>query len=191
MHAYSYTFQRHHAKGRGRPRQWRMRREWSLTSQLMAYLAAMAPTDDARKEAFSRWTKRVVAHAKLTRNWSVTKIAEVAGIGDQTIYRWMNKEWSGRGPQPDQIVAFCDALDVTPDEPFKILWPGKKGAAPAAEPLAITDPDLLLLAQRLADPNVDDIEKWYIQQQLQQLVARPKQPTTRPGRNVGRPRKTS
>jgi len=147
-----------------------------------------APPLDVRKEHFAKWVKRITAHMKLTRGWSITKIAEMAGIGDQTIYRWQNGNWSGRGPQPDQIVAFADACDVSPQEAYQILWPGKADATPQVEGLEITDPDLRLLAQRLADPNVDEIEKWYIQQQLQQLASRPKQPTSRPGRTVGRKR---
>lgn len=151
----------------------------------MAYLLAMAPALKVRRDRFAEWVRRVTDQMKLTRGWSITRIAKEASIGDQTIYRWRNGDWT-EGPKPDQIVAFADACDVNPADAFAILWPGKKDTPPAPEPLAITDPDLLLIAQRLADPNVDDIEKWYIQQQLQQMVARPKRPADRPGRTIRR-----
>jgi transcriptional regulator with XRE-family HTH domain len=149
----------------------------------------MAVPLQVRKENFAQWVKRITAHMKLTRNMSVEKIAEAAGIGDNTIYRWRNGDWGARGPQPEQIVAFADACDVSPQEAFLILWPGKLDSAPAVEPLVIPDPDLLMLAQRIADPNVDEMEKWYIHQQLKQLLARPKVPTDRPGKVI--PRRTS
>ncbi len=158
---------------------------------MVLYLLAMAPSLEVRRDRFAEWVRRVTEQMKLSRGWSITRIAEEAGIGDQTIYRWRGGDWK-ESPKPGQIVAFADACDISPQEAFAILWPGKNDVAPAPEPLGLADPDLLLIAQRLADPNVDEREKWYIQQQLQSMLARPKTSADRPGRTVQRrPRKAS
>ncbi|MBM0275146.1 helix-turn-helix transcriptional regulator [Micromonospora sp. STR1s_6] len=131
----------------------------------------MAPPIPVRKDRFAVWVKRAVQHAKATKGLSVPKIAEVAGIGNQTIYRWMKAEGKEL-PDPDTVVAFCDAIDVSPDEPFRILWPGKNESATQPEPMPM-DGDLQVLMRKLVDPNVSEFEREFIRETIRQLADRP------------------
>lgn len=96
------------------------------------------------------------------------KIAEVAGIGNPTIYRWRDGNWR-QGPRAEQVVAFCNALGLSPSVPFGILWPGQDEQVPADEAPPL-DPDLKIIMRRLADPNVGDAEKATIRATLRYLA---------------------
>jgi transcriptional regulator with XRE-family HTH domain len=191
MHAYSYTFRRHRAQGRQLLRAWNMRRAWTMSGESGIYCDGMPQPLEVRRANFAAWVARVLLHARTARGMTVTQIAKTASIGSQTIYRWRNGDWRGEGPKPDQLVAFCDALDIDPVEAFKILWPGKAAEMARPEPLTITDPDMLVLARKLNDTSVSAQEKYLIQETLAQLAARADQRATRPGRVVKRIPKTS
>jgi transcriptional regulator with XRE-family HTH domain len=180
MHTYSYTFQRAVARGRPQSRAWVIRRERGVISTRGIYGGDVAPPIEVRRDAFKAWVKRVLAQAKTARNLSVVDIAELAGIGDNTIYRWANGDWK-RAPQPDQIVAFCDALDISPSVPFGILWPGKNEAVPAPAPLP-TDENYQVLMRKLNDPAVGEFEKEFIRETLRQLADRPVTRVHKPAR---------
>ncbi|WP_162959344.1 helix-turn-helix domain-containing protein [Micromonospora tulbaghiae] len=128
----------------------------------------MVPNLEARKAAFARWVQRQLDRAKEQRGWSVPKIAEVAGIGNPTIYRWRDGNWR-KGPQAEQIVAFCNALGLSPSIPFGILWPGQDEMMPADEEPPL-HPDLRIIQRRLADPNVGEAEKATIHATLRYLA---------------------
>ncbi|QDY06117.1 helix-turn-helix transcriptional regulator [Micromonospora sp. HM134] len=137
----------------------------------------MAPPIEARKARFGQWVKRVVDHAKATRGLSVPKIADLAGIGNQTIYRWINAAGE-KLPDPENVRAFCDAVGVPTTEPFQILWPGRTDTPTPAQPLSVLDDDFQLLQRRLNDPNTSEFEREFIRETIRQLADRPSQ---RPG----------
>ena len=124
----------------------------------------------ARLVAFAAFVKRATDHAKLSRGWSIEQIAERAGISANTVYLWK----TGKGtsfPQGANVEAFCDALGIKPEVAFALLWPGSH--APATEPVPLnSEPDLMVLARRLADPNVPEREKFLIREVVQGLAAR-------------------
>jgi transcriptional regulator with XRE-family HTH domain len=128
------------------------------------------PPLDVRRKAFAAFVRRALRNAKDDRGWSIPKVAEVARIGNPTIYRWRDGEWA-KAPSPDAVVAFCDALDIDPKHAFAILWPGKNDDAPPPEPGPL-DRDVELLARRLRDPNVSEAEKVSIRATIRYLVGR-------------------
>ena len=138
------------------------------------YLGDMAPTVEVRRDAFAVWVKRVLQQAKTNRGLSVVQIAKLAGIGNPTIYRWRNGEGKEL-PNPEQVLAFCDALDIPPQAAFSILWPGKTEQAAKPTPLPM-DSDYQTLMRKLNDPSVSAFEKEFIRETLRQLADRPAQP---------------
>lgn len=179
-YSYSHAFRKNVARGRPGVRARRIRRERGILFLLDPYLDDVAPPIDVRRQRFAEWVKRAVAHAKMAQGLSVPDIATRAGIGNQTIYRWINGDLKEL-PAPDRVVAFCDAIDVPPDEPFRILWPGKNDASPATEPIPL-DGELQLLMRRLHDPATAEFEKEFIRETLRQLAARPGRPGHEPKR---------
>jgi transcriptional regulator with XRE-family HTH domain len=125
---------------------------------------------DVRKAAFANFVARQLRYAKDERGWSVPQLARVAGISNQSIYRWRDGNWA-RSPQPEQVVAFCDALDVPPTAAFAILWPGKS-SKPAAPDPAPMDPDVEALLRMLASPSTSDDDRLVIRATIRGLVAR-------------------
>jgi predicted DNA-binding transcriptional regulator AlpA len=134
----------------------------------------VAPPIEVRKARFAEWVRRVVDHAKTNRGLGVPQIADMAGIGNQTIYRWINAEGK-KLPDPESVVAFCDAIGVGTTEPFQILWPGKTESPPQPQPLPPMDADLQTLMRKLADPTTDEFEKEFIRETLKHLADRPAQ----------------
>ena len=145
----------------------------------------MAPPVEVRRDAFAKWVRRVLAQAKEVRGLGVVQIADMARIGNPTIYRWAN----GTGkelPNPEQVLAFCDALDIPAAAAFSILWPGKTELRAEPEPIPM-DADLQTLMRKLNDPNVSEFEREFIRETIRQLADRPIQRSrtvkrTRPGR---------
>ena len=129
----------------------------------------MVASPDVRKAAFAAFVERALRGAH-QRGLSVPKIAELAGIGSNTIYRWRDGNWI-KGPGAEQVVAFCDALDIPVSAAFSILWPGKAERAQEPEPPPM-DPDLQELLRRLEDPNTPAFEKEFISETLRTLAAR-------------------
>lgn len=128
-----------------------------------------------RREQWAAFVRRQLAHVHVTRGWSVPKVAEAAGIGSNTIYRWRD----GRGvraPLPEQVVAFCDAVGVPASQAFAILWPGKHDGGRATAPQPLDDPDVVAIARKLADPNLPEVERYHLRETLRMLAARPVQP---------------
>lgn len=171
MHTYSYTFQRALARGRPQSRTWSIRREREPISAYDVYGDDMAPSLEVRRDAFAAWVKRVLLQAKTARGLSVVDIANLADIGDNTIYRWAKGDWK-KAPDPNAIEAFCDALGISPLIPFAILWPGKDGAVAAPQPLP-SDENYDLLMRKLNDPNTGEFEKEFIRETMRMLMDRP------------------
>ena len=129
---------------------------------------------DVRRKAFAAFVRRSLRIAKEDRGWSAPRVAEIAGIGSATVYRWRDGDWS-RDPSPSAVVAFCDALDIDPKHAFAVLWPSKNDAATAPAPAPL-DRDIELLARRLRDPNVSTAEKLTIRATIRHLVGRANAP---------------
>lgn len=146
------------------------------------YRGDVPASADARRAAFSRFVERTLEHAKAERGWSVPKVAEASGVGDSTLYRWRDGDWK-RSPQPEQVVAFCDALGIPPSAAFSILWPGQDDRPAEPEPLPL-DPDLQTVLRRLRDPNVPEREKFLIRETLRSLAARSPEQSPK-GRRAG------
>jgi transcriptional regulator with XRE-family HTH domain len=107
---------------------------------------------------------------RVSRGWSISRIAEESGVSRSTIFRWQRGD-SKQDPLPAQVVAFCDALAIPPGTAFAILWPGKGERAPQPEPMPL-DRDFELLLRRLADPAVSDAEKYLIRETVKALANR-------------------
>lgn len=127
---------------------------------------------DVRRRQFKVFVQRAVDHAKLTRGWTVPKVARETGVGVATIYRWLNEEWTDN-PKPELIEKFCDGLNLSPAEAFMILWPGKKGHA-KEPPVMMMDPDFETLQRKLNDPKVPEQEKYLIRENVRTLALRDK-----------------
>lgn len=109
-------------------------------------------------------------------------VAKASGVGDSTIYRWRDGEWT-RNPLAEQVVAFCDALGIPPSAAFSILWPGRSERPAEPEPMPL-EPDLQTILRRLRDPDVPEREKFLIRETLRSLAARsPERPSR--GRRTG------
>lgn len=162
---------------------WRDSFAWGVISTRGAYGEAMEPSLEVRRANFSRFIQRALSRAaEPPRRWSVPKIAKAAGIGNNTIYRWKEGTWKKDGPRPEQIVAFCDVLDIPPQLAFDILWPGKSDRAQATEPWPL-DSDMETVLRKLEDPNVPEQEKYLIRETLRSLAAR-LTPPARKGRQT-------
>jgi len=140
---------------------------------------------EARRAAFSVFVKRAIEHARVRHGWNITQVVEATGADDQgrprlsrsTLYRWLRGDWR-EDPQPGQIVALCDALDIPPESAFRILWPGKTDRPSETEPLPL-DPDIEIVLRRLADPTTPEPERFFLRESLKSLAAR----ALRPRRN--------
>lgn len=133
----------------------------------------MPPSQAVRRAHFADWVRRVIGDAE-ARGLSVPKVAELAGISNSTIYRWANNT-GAKMPSPDQLVAFCDALDLDPTVPFKILWPGKHHQQVPTPPAQLP-PEVQAIARKLQDPNLPPNEAYHLLETLRQLAARPTAP---------------
>lgn len=147
----------------------------TIFSESGDYGHGVAPPVGIRRQAFAAFIRRALVRAQEDRGWSVPKVAEVAGIGNQTIYRWRDGDWT-KAPSPDAVLAFCDALDIDPKHAFGILWPGKNEQAVAPEPAPI-DPDIERLMRKLRDPGTAEAEKIIIRATVRELVSRRSAPT--------------
>lgn len=149
-----------------------------MVFMLEPYASPMAPPVEVRRAAFAQWMRRILDQAKTQRGLSVVDIAKLAGIGNPTIYRWAKGEGKDL-PLPEQVLAFCDALDIPPTAAFAILWPGKTEPVPAPEPILL-DADYQLLMRKLHDPHVNEFEKEFIRETMRQLADRPTGRSTAP-----------
>lgn len=147
--------------------------------------ASPAPAPAARLSAFTAFVRRALDRARTGRDWSVERVAREAGIGVNTLYLWRSgTDWK-QFPKGENVEAFCDALGIPVATAFAILWPGKDARPAEPEPFDM-DPDLWILARRLADPSFPEKEKYLIRETIRGLALRPNQPVDLPkSRKVG------
>lgn len=149
------------------------------SSRTVTHTDAMsAPAVAVRRQLWAQFVRRALAHVHTTRGWSIPQVAHQAGISDPTIYRWRD----GKGvrlPLPEQVLAFCDALDIDPAVAFRVLWPGKDERPTEPEPPPLPD-EMVAIARKLEDPNVSEAEKYLLRETLRQLAARPSRPGATP-----------
>lgn len=124
---------------------------------------------EVRRDRFASFWRAELERAE-GLGMTVPKIAKAAGIGSNTIYRWRDGGWPGM-PKPDQIVAVCDILDIDPQIPMGILWPGKRTRAQTPQPRELPR-EVESLLRKLEDPEVPETEKYLIQETLRSLAAR-------------------
>lgn len=140
------------------------------------YSHGMSPPPAAvRLQHWSDFVRRALAHAHITQGWSVPRIAKEAGIGSNTIYRWRDARGI-KAPSPEQVVAFCDALGLPAAQAHRILWPGQHDTPAPAAPEPALPEDLVAIARKLHDPALPGPERYYLQETLHQLAARPSRP---------------
>lgn len=129
------------------------------------------------REIAAAWANYLAA-ARTAAGLSKTELARAAQVGRATVFRWEAGE--SRPEQSEIVVRVAKVLGVDLDEALAAA-----GLRPTAQPPTKPvkepplDPDLLLLASRLADPNVSVAEKATIRATIQYLANLPEEP---PGR---------
>jgi len=118
---------------------------------------------------FSRFIERTLKDA-YGRGLTAVEIEKAAGIRLSTIHRWRRGEIA---PSVDKVRQFCTGLGIPATEALAALGMGGRDAT---EPEPITDPDVLALLRKLADPNTNAETKAYIRATMRYLVNLPEAP---------------
>lgn len=96
-------------------------------------------------------------------------IADATGVGPSTFHRWRRGE--GRElPELEKVIAFCEGLGVSVSGAMTALGisPGRDNPAPSAP----MPPEVRRIMRLLADPNVSDRDKLFLQETLKMLADR-------------------
>ncbi|HEU4681125.1 MAG TPA: helix-turn-helix transcriptional regulator [Gemmatimonadales bacterium] len=82
--------------------------------------ASGSPTGPTQQQLeFANWVKDVVdSYTDPPRKWSVTRVADAAGVHRNVIYAWLNAKVA---PQFDTVERFCQGLGLDFEEPARIL----------------------------------------------------------------------
>jgi hypothetical protein len=134
------------------------------------YGRLVAATLAVRRDRFSKHVKRVTAHVKQTKGWSLRQLLETAKVAKPVYYRWLNGDWT-EDLEPSPIVRFHDAADWPVSDAWDILWPGKYGRREPTAPVPVT-PEMELLLRKLNDPNTSKEDLYLIQTTFEMLLAR-------------------
>ena len=118
---------------------------------------------------FAKFVARTLESAR-RRGMTDKDIAAATGIGASTFHRWRRGE--GRElPEIEKVVAFCEGLGVSPAGALAAL-----GLNPAVrdnpEPEPPMPPEVRRVMRLLADPNVPDKDKVFLQETLRMLADR-------------------
>jgi transcriptional regulator with XRE-family HTH domain len=133
------------------------------------------PDPTGRHQAFANFVREALTDARTQRGWNGSEVARRTGLSRQTINRWLRSEWTS-DPEPARVVAFCEALGITPTYAFGILgWDRSAVARPTALPPPM-DPDVEALLRRLVDPSVPETEKYHMRETIRYLAYRPSPP---------------
>lgn len=125
-----------------------------------------------RRHAFAAFVRKALFDARMTRAWNGTEVARRTGVSRQTINRWVRGDWSS-DPEPERVVAFCEALDIQAGTAFRILGWDRSAATRPAVPPPPMDPDIEALLRRLLDPDTPEAEKYHIRETVRYLAYRP------------------
>jgi transcriptional regulator with XRE-family HTH domain len=123
-----------------------------------------------RRDRFAKHVRRVVAHVRQTKGWTLKQLLETAGVTKPVYYRWVNGEWT-EDLEPSPIVRFHDAADWPVSDAWDILWPGKFGRRESTQPVPMT-PEMELLLRKLNDPNTSKEDLYLIQATFEMLLSR-------------------
>jgi hypothetical protein len=123
-----------------------------------------------RRDRFSAHVKRVTAHVKQHKKWTLKKLLEEADVAKPVYYRWVNGEWTG-DLEPSPIERFHDAADWPVSDAWDILWPGKYGRRAPTQP-APTNPEFDAIMRILNDPKTSKEDAIVIQATMDMLLAR-------------------
>jgi len=134
------------------------------------YGRLVSTTLAVRRDRFSKHVKRIVAHVRQTKGWTLKQLLEVAEVPKPTYYRWVNQTWTA-DLEPSPIERFHDAAGVPASDAWDILWPGKHGRREATPPMPL-DPDWELLMRKLNDPSTSKEDLYLIQATIDMLLAR-------------------
>jgi transcriptional regulator with XRE-family HTH domain len=136
-----------------------------------------APEPAGRHQAFADFVREALTDARTLRGWNGSEVARRSGLSRQTINRWLRSEWTS-DPEPARVVAFCEALGITPTRAFGILgWDRSTPPRPApSSPPPPMDPDVEALLRRLVDPSVPEAEKYHMRETIRYLAYRPSPP---------------
>ena len=130
--------------------------------------ASPAPKPDVARARFATFVARTLDSAR-RRGMTDKDIAAATGIGASTFHRWRRGE--GRElPEIEKVVAFCEGLGVSPAGALAAL--GLNPARDNPAPEAPTPPEVRRILRLLADPNVPDKDKVFLQETLKMLADR-------------------
>jgi transcriptional regulator with XRE-family HTH domain len=130
----------------------------------------MPQAPEARRDKFAAFVVRAVTNAQLRHGWSRTQVMEATGLGKTTFYRWMKGDWT-EDLEAAKVRDFCDGLDVSVEQAFRILWPSKHHGPIPTEPDPL-HPDLAQIARRITDPNTPDADRHFLLESVRLLAAR-------------------
>jgi hypothetical protein len=126
------------------------------------YGSTVAPDVQTRLARFRVFVRLALETAMRDRGWeslrvAVREVAAEANLAESTIWLWIY----GKGlsePQAGKVVAFCDALDLSPVEAFRILWPGKHEKPAEPEPADIPSDMRTLIRMLRSDAVPDEVK---------------------------------
>jgi transcriptional regulator with XRE-family HTH domain len=134
------------------------------------YVGLVSTSLAVRRDRFSKHVKRIVAHVRQTKGWTLKQLLEAADVNKPTYYRWVNGDWTA-DLEPSPIERFHDAAGVPVVDAWMILWPGKYGRREATPPMPI-DPDFEEVMRLLNDPSTSKEDLYLIQATMDMLLSR-------------------
>lgn len=124
--------------------------------------------DELVRARWSRFVRRALESAR-TRGLKNKDIQEATGVNPTTFSRWQRGDVRST-PDIATVRAFCRGLGLDLDEALGALGMGAAKDNPAPEPPM--PPEIRTLLRKLADPNVPETEKLFIQESLRMLANR-------------------
>ncbi len=134
------------------------------------YLGLVSTSLAVRRDRFSKHVKRVVAHVRQSKGWTLQKLLDASEVTKPVYYRWVNGTWTS-DLEPSPIERFHDAAGIPVSDAWDILWPGKYGRRAPTPPMEM-NPELELILQKLNDPTTSREDLYLIQATLDMLLTR-------------------
>ncbi|MEV0646028.1 hypothetical protein AB0I28_12260 [Phytomonospora sp. NPDC050363] len=166
--------------GRQKPsfRQREQTRRWGRRSMFGTYRCNVANrdslSDDVRRAQLKTWLDSVWLHFKKAEGWGKLKTIAQSKVGRTTVHGW-EVPWdspNGRKPTMDKMMQFCATLKIDASRPFEVMgWTTKTEGTKVDEPA--DTPAMRTIKYKLAHPELDDRERYYLGEELDRLAARP------------------